>query len=42
MLSYHLKRNSKLVAATESVTIADGETDGFATTNETAPLKYPL
>lgn len=42
MLSYRLKRNSRLVATTESTTIADGEADGFATTNETASPRYPL
>lgn len=42
LLSYRLKRISKLVAVTESATTADGEADGFTTTNETAPPRYPL
>lgn len=40
ILNCRFKRNSKLIAANESA--SDGEADGFATTNETAPSRYPL
>lgn len=42
MLNCRLDRQKLKIDDHDWITIADGKIDGFATTNETAPSKYPL